>query len=251
MARDLLAEARSAWLHKSYFLRGFPRRDHLDYDAAGRPLHPIHGGPWTLAEIQIDAVTAHGANLEVDGARMGLAYDPALHAFQPILLGEKMRLRIRLGRRPWDGSQLDALTDHLFLTAAQLPSVSPPLWRTFFRHKPIGPAPTAGGKPAPKANFPGAPVLLHSPDPLYTSAARKENIHGESILQVLISANGIAQNMRVIQPLGFGLDEAAAKAIARWRFRPAMRKGKPVATLADIDVTFRLFPPGSTRSARP
>ena len=39
----------------------------------------------------------------------------------------------------------------------------------------------------------------------------------------------------------FGLDEKAIEAVRLWRFRPAMKGGRPVATIARAPVAFRIF----------
>jgi hypothetical protein len=41
--------------------------------------------------------------------------------------------------------------------------------------------------------------------------------------------------------LGLGLDERAIAAVEKWKFRAGMRNGKPVATSALIQLSFRLL----------
>jgi TonB family protein len=45
----------------------------------------------------------------------------------------------------------------------------------------------------------------------------------------------------VTRSLGLGLDEKAIEAVTKWRFKPAMKDGKPVAVSANIVVNFRLL----------
>lgn len=56
----------------------------------------------------------------------------------------------------------------------------------------------------------------------------------------MISESGIPENVTVVQPLGMGLDEKARECVLKWRFRPAMKEGKPVRSDANIEVNFRL-----------
>jgi outer membrane biosynthesis protein TonB len=44
----------------------------------------------------------------------------------------------------------------------------------------------------------------------------------------------------IVQILGDGLGEAAAKAVSGWKFNPAMRDGKPVPVLISIEVEFHI-----------
>jgi periplasmic protein TonB len=39
----------------------------------------------------------------------------------------------------------------------------------------------------------------------------------------------------------FSRDEKAMEAVGRWRFRPAILKGQPVATQIAVEVNFRLY----------
>jgi predicted DNA-binding protein with PD1-like motif len=46
----------------------------------------------------------------------------------------------------------------------------------------------------------------------------------------------------VLRPLGSGLDEKAIEAAMKWRFRPALQDGKPVAATTNVEIDFRLSP---------
>lgn len=56
-----------------------------------------------------------------------------------------------------------------------------------------------------------------------------------------LDANGNTRDIRVTRPLGLGLDEKAIEAVSKWRFRPAMKNGRPVAVQAQVEVNFRLL----------
>jgi TonB family protein len=84
------------------------------------------------------------------------------------------------------------------------------------------------------------PRLLYKVEPEYSSEARAEGIQGTVLLQVIVSERGRAENISVVSPMGFGLDEQAQAAIEKWEFAPAIIDGRPVAVAATIEVTFRL-----------
>jgi TonB family protein len=84
------------------------------------------------------------------------------------------------------------------------------------------------------------PKLLAKTQPRYTDEARKAGAQGFVILEVVVDDKGRATNIKVLSPLGFGLDESAIKAVEKWKFAPGRKDGKPVKVLATIDVRFNL-----------
>lgn len=86
-----------------------------------------------------------------------------------------------------------------------------------------------------------APRLISKKEPEYTAAAKKAKIEGTVLLSVVIGKNGVVQKVTVTRSLDPGLDQKAMEAIRSWRFSPAMRKGKPVAVEAAVEVNFRLL----------
>jgi TonB family protein len=85
-----------------------------------------------------------------------------------------------------------------------------------------------------------APALIYKTEPEYTEEARQAELQGTVLLYVQISPEGIATNTRVLRGIGMGLDEKAMDAVAKWRFKPGMKDGRPVTVEAQIEVNFRL-----------
>ncbi len=91
------------------------------------------------------------------------------------------------------------------------------------------------------------PVKLHAPVPQYTEAARKKRIQGVVIVQAIIDKRGDVASVKVHKALPEGLDQAAAEAIRRWKFRPATLNGQPVAVFYNLTINFRLEKRGKAK----
>jgi periplasmic protein TonB len=85
------------------------------------------------------------------------------------------------------------------------------------------------------------PVLLWKEEPEYSEEARRARVQGTVVLRIEVNQRGQAQNISVRQSLGLGLDERAIDAVKRWRFRPGAIGGRPVTTIAVVEVNFHLL----------
>lgn len=85
------------------------------------------------------------------------------------------------------------------------------------------------------------PEAVYSPEPSFSEEARKTKQQGTVTLLLVVGADGRTYNIHVGQSLGYGLDEEAIKAVSRWRFKPAMYNGQPVATQIAVQVDFHLY----------
>jgi TonB family protein len=86
-----------------------------------------------------------------------------------------------------------------------------------------------------------SPVALVKVEPEYSEDARKARFQGTVRLEIVVDEHGIPRQMRVLRSLGMGLDEKAMEAVAKWRFKPGTKAGKPVPVVAVIDVSFHLL----------
>ena len=85
-----------------------------------------------------------------------------------------------------------------------------------------------------------APQAKFTPEPEYPKIAQYEKREGMVVLSVIIGTDGKVHHLRLLRPLGMGLDEAARSAVETWRFQPAIHDGKPVAVAMSIEVAFDL-----------
>ena len=83
--------------------------------------------------------------------------------------------------------------------------------------------------------------MIHKQEPEYSEAARKAKWQGNVTVYVDIDESGNVTGVRLVHALGLGLDQRAIDAVKQWKFKPAEKDGKPVASQAAVDVTFRLL----------
>ncbi len=98
----------------------------------------------------------------------------------------------------------------------------------------MGGAYTIGGDVA-------ASILISKTEPEYSEEARKAKYSGSVLLTIVVDQNGVPLDIKVVRPLGLGLDEKAMEAVRHWKVRPGMKGGRPVAVQAQVEVTFRLL----------
>jgi TonB family protein len=98
---------------------------------------------------------------------------------------------------------------------------------------------TGGGPYRPGAGI-TPPEVLREVRPEYTEEARRRNLEGEVLLEVIVRSDGGVGSVRILRGLGAGLDQRAIDAVRQWRFSPARRHGTPVDVLVEVAVEFRL-----------
>ncbi len=83
-------------------------------------------------------------------------------------------------------------------------------------------------------------IILEKPKPMYSAEALKMNIEGEVLLDVVFRASGGEVHVnRIVKGLGHGLDEAAMKAAAQIKYKPAISNGHPVDFPAIVHIVFQ------------
>jgi protein TonB len=65
------------------------------------------------------------------------------------------------------------------------------------------------------------------------------NFEAKSVLGLIVDVNGNPQGVCIWKAAGLGLDLQAAKAVRRYKFKPATKDGKPVPMRLAVAVTFR------------
>lgn len=95
----------------------------------------------------------------------------------------------------------------------------------------------ATGAVVPPSIDPG----VTNPPPAYPEASRRAGEQGIVGVLITVAPDGTVSAVQVTQSSGFpALDEAARRAVQRWRFRPGQRAGVPVTASIRTAVHFRL-----------
>jgi protein TonB len=106
--------------------------------------------------------------------------------------------------------------------------------------KATAPAAVVAPVAAPLYDVDSPPTVIGEVKIPYPEEARARGVEGTVVLRVLVDETGTVRSVKHVSGPCGGLDEAAAKAVARFRFRPAMRRGQPVATEIRYTYTFEL-----------
>jgi len=86
------------------------------------------------------------------------------------------------------------------------------------------------------------PEPLRLVDPKYVRTAAEERVEGTVRLFAVIRTDGSVDSVELLQRLDGRLDAAAAEALAKWKFTPALRDEAPVEVDAVFEVPFHLAP---------
>lgn len=119
----------------------------------------------------------------------------------------------------------------------------------------VAAAPRAAEDPAPHAPRASAaaqtagttgPVIVPESKvaPVYPEAGRQAGVEGVVRLEATIRRDGSVGAIRVLESPGkrYGFDQAAIDAVRQWRYRPALKDGRPVKTSLAITLEFTLDP---------
>lgn len=80
-----------------------------------------------------------------------------------------------------------------------------------------------------------------NPPPDYPLTLRQRGIEGTVWLRVRVDRSGLPEQIVLFKTSGYRLfDEAALRAVARWRFKPARSKGLTMASWVEFPVRFTL-----------
>ena len=92
-----------------------------------------------------------------------------------------------------------------------------------------GPLMGWGARPALPINF---------PDPTVHPSELPPGVSGDVVVEVTIDVAGNIVGKKVLQSIGYGIDEKCLAVLQNWRFRPATMNGMPIASRQDVHFHF-------------
>lgn len=92
----------------------------------------------------------------------------------------------------------------------------------------------------PVMDYDSPPRAIKITRPQYPQEAFVKKVEGTVVLEILIDQNGRVVKARVLQSIPL-LDAAAIETVKQWVFKPAIKNGRPVSTVANAPVGFRIF----------
>jgi TonB family protein len=75
---------------------------------------------------------------------------------------------------------------------------------------------------------------IHFPDPAISRSEVPSGLEGTVVVEVTIDILGNVTATKILQRLGYGIDERVEAAVRNWRFRPAIMDGRPIPSQQDV-----------------
>lgn len=85
------------------------------------------------------------------------------------------------------------------------------------------------------------PTFLTRAHAHYTDAARNNRVEGTVLLIAVFTDEGEIKHIIALKSLSHGLTEEAIKALSQFKFRPAIKDGKPISVSMMIEFGFNLL----------
>jgi protein TonB len=97
--------------------------------------------------------------------------------------------------------------------------------------------------PVPAAAADRGPVTVFKAPPVYPISMRSQHLSGSAVVDFIVDRKGMVRDARTIFSTQRDFGTAAADAVSRWRFKPALKRGHPVDFHLQVPVVFTLDKP--------
>lgn len=207
----------------------------------------------TFAVVEVRSVKMKGEQIELDGDRHVMLWNDANKLAQ-YAVGDPVEISVDL--HGGDAAQiLPRLRDAIFFTSIEdgLAEVPKPLRTMVPGHADqLVPHPASGSKrcdcseAGPCATVKGAqgfvlPKAVHTANARFSDEGRSRKISGDVVTAFVVDEAGHVRDVWVARPLGYGMDNEAAKAVLSFVFQPASCHGTPISMPLTILTNFRTF----------
>lgn len=262
LAADLESALRDTYKSRTLLIRGFYQDEFLHYDSAGTLLSKSAAGPWTTSLMRVDSIQWTGEVWQLVGRRTTVIF--SLGQFKNVPTQRKLRIQVDAPDR--SDEAIRAALARIFVSPYEpLQTLVPEYWTSVVEHltrdgkfdlspeekpdksKPACPEVPSVDSPCLGARGIKAPKLNQSTEPAYLAMARELGVIGTTVLWLVVDEQGHPQRIRVLRPLGVGLDDEAVATVRQWTFHPGERAGKPVAVQVNVEVNFAVRLTGMTR----
>jgi TonB family protein len=248
---EIQATLRKEFTDKVVTLRAFYPEEQVRFTFDGRYQGYKKQDTWTLwSKIKIRTIEVSPVALTIKGQRVHVAYDDKQRIVN-VDSKEKAAITVDFGTTPMTPASVKTAMENVFLTKEQHLSAFVPIeWHGFLKSDESGQAQSQilaeiekGPPEALKVSSGNItpPRAISAPDPSYGREARKAKVHGTVMVWAVVDEQGRVPAIRIVRPLGMGLDERAVDAIRGWRFEPAKKDGVPVKVQVNIEVHFELW----------
>ena len=85
------------------------------------------------------------------------------------------------------------------------------------------------------------PQAIYQPGAEFSEPARRTKFQGVVTLKLVVDEEGRPTHIRIVNPLGCGLDAKAVQAVENWKFTPAEKESQPVSAGIAVEVDFHLY----------
>jgi TonB family protein len=232
-------------------LRHAYREQNQHYNATGLPQFGTSECSWTVCgAVRVNKIDTRQNAVIMKADRLDAWFDARGYRFSPS--GRNVTISIDVLPGAEREQNLQVAMHAVFLDSNDnIASTVPPFWRLYFDCTSNGKKPiefvrsddfrarSGVANPADKNVKPPKP--LRTPDPTYPDEARHQNIEAKVVLYAVVGVDGGVHDIRVLEPAGFGLDEAAEDCVQKWRFSPCEKDGRPVDCGINVQVAFRFF----------
>lgn len=261
---DIREQLKADYLGKVLTLRHFYEGTHLTFQTDGSLLGMAEVGPWTVdGQVFVETIELHESTLQIHARRVCLVFDSKDKPYRDVLdllaeskapdrdklqgsfWGNEVDIEILLASVPPGPQEITSAMNAVFLAPGDsLRDIVPEFWQDYFdkiegrpqmvRHSTETVYTVISGPVSP-------PQVLHQADPEFSVEARKAKYHGVMTVSLVVDSSGTPRDVEIMSPLGLGLDEKAVAAVRSWKFKPAMRNGKPVPVRIAVEVDFHLY----------